>query len=324
MDKIKRYPQIVIGILVAALLICFLISVNIGSLHVTPLQLFKGLWIEYDATVASIYQIRFPRVIVSMICGGALALSGLLLQTVLKNPLADPGIIGVSQGASLVSTLVMLCLPELYFFSPIFAFIGGIFTFIFIYFLSWKSGFNTTHILLIGVAVNYTLGALLSFISSFQTLTSEATGSLTFMTWNEASTLIVYLLPLMFLTLFLSKPCHLLGLEDKTLLSLGIHVNAYRLALSFLAVLLCSISVAVVGVISFVGLLVPHMARILVGYRYRYLLLTSLLLGSFLLLLADTLGRVLIQPYEISAAIIMAIVGGPVFIILLKRGMKNV
>lgn len=324
MEQIRKHPRLCIIGLCICLSIVFFISINIGSIQLSPVELFKGLFIEFNQDVASVYNIRFPRVLVSILVGAALALSGLLLQVVLKNPLADPGIIGISSGASLLSTVLILWFPQLYFFKPIIAFLGGIVTFGFIYLLSWKSGLQTTRILLIGVALNYTLSAIADFVSSSSSsLTNQVTTQLTFMTWRDVQPLVIYLVPIIILSMFLYKACDILGLEDKTLLSLGVNVNVLRIVISFVAILLCSISVSIVGVISFVGLLVPHITRLCIGYRHKYLLAVTMLLGGTFLLIADTLGRVLIAPYEISSAVMMAIIGGPVFILLLKRGIQH-
>lgn len=317
----KKHPKIFIFILVIVLFLCFFAAINLGSIKVSMIQLFKGLFIEYDVDVASIYSIRFPRIIVAMLVGGALALSGLLFQVVLKNPLADPGIIGISNGASLVSVIIGLFAPPLYYLTPVLAFLGGVITFLIIYSLSWKAGFKTTRIILIGVAINYTVSSLVTLANSAAaSVSSSATGTISLYTWSDVKMLLIYLLPVIVITLFMAKACNLLGLEDRTLMSLGINVNIFRFGLSFLAVLLCSISVAVVGVIGFIGLIVPHLSRLLVGNVYKYLLPVSLLTGAIVLLVADTVGRLIIAPYEISAAIIMAIIGGPLFIMLLKRG----
>lgn len=323
MARIKRHPILYLIMLVIILLVLFFIAINVGSIKVTPLQLFRGLFIKYDVNVASIYSIRFPRIFIAMFVGAALGLAGLLFQVVLKNPLADPGIIGISNGASLAATLVMTFLPQFYFFAPLFAFLGGLITFLIIYMLSWQAGFKTTRILLIGVALNYTISGIISLCTSASmTLTSNVTGNISLKTWTEAGHLMLYIIPVLIIALCLAKACNLLGLEDRTLCSLGIQVNRYRFGLSFIAVLLCSISVATAGVISFIGLLVPHLNRVLIGNDHRVLLPSSCLLGAIVLLLADTLGRVIMSPYEISSAIIMAIIGGPVFILLLKRSMK--
>ena len=179
-----------------------------------------------------------------------------------------------------------------------------------IYSLSWKSGLKTTRIILVGVAIHYTITAMISFIESMSSSISSAAGSIILYTWNDVQLLMIYILPILVILSFLTKACDLLGLEDRTLLSLGINVNLYRFIISLLAVILCSVSVAIAGVLSFVGLLVPHLARLFVGNKHSYLLPACGLLGAIILLMADTIGRVIIAPYEI---------GGPLFIVLLKR-----
>lgn len=320
MELIKKHPKLFMIILIVILFLCFFVAINVGSIQVSFLELFKGLFVEYNENVASIYSIRFPRIIIAMLVGGALALSGLLFQVVLKNPLADPGIIGISNGASLVSILAGIFLPQLYAVIPLLSFFGGLITFAIIYSLSWKAGFKTTRIILIGVAINYTISALVTLAqSSTASITSGAMGTISLYTWNDVRVLLIYLVPVIVITLFMAKACNLLGLEDRTLMSLGINVDLYRFGLSLIAVLLCSISVAIVGVIGFIGLLVPHISRLLVGNEHKHLIPVCLLMGAIILLVADTLGRVIMAPYEISSAIIMAIVGGPLLIILLKR-----
>ena len=320
MELIKKHPKLFMIILIVILFLCFFVAINVGSIQVSFLELFKGLFVEYNENVASIYSIRFPRIIIAMLVGGALALSGLLFHVVLKNPLADPGIIGISNGASLVSILAGIFLPQLYAVIPLLSFFGGLITFAIIYSLSWKAGFKTTRIILIGVAINYTISALVTLAqSSTSSITSGAMGTISLYTWNDVRVLLIYLVPVIVITLFMAKACNLLGLEDRTLMSLGINVDLYRFGLSLIAVLLCSISVAIVGVIGFIGLLVPHISRLLVGNEHKHLIPVCLLMGAIILLVADTLGRVIMAPYEISSAIIMAIVGGPLFIILLKR-----
>ena len=218
------------------------------------------------------------------------------------------------------SILAGIFLQQLYAVIPLLSFFGGLITFAIIYSLSWKAGFKTTRIILIGVAINYTISALVTLAqSSTASITSGAMGTISLYTWNDVRVLLIYLVPVIVITLFMAKACNLLGLEDRTLMSLGINVDLYRFGLSLIAVLLCSISVAIVGVIGFIGLLVPHISRLLVGNEHKHLIPVCLLMGAIILLVADTLGRVIMAPYEISSAIIMAIVGGPLFIILLKR-----
>ena len=142
-------------------------------------------------------------------------------------------------------------------------------------------------------------------------------------TWDDFGTLVVYVVVGIIASFFVCGRCNLLALEDKTARSLGVNVTRSRIVISVIAVLLASISTAVIGPISFLGLIVPHIARLLVGSDHKVLVPYSVLLGAFTLLLADTIGRTIAAPYEISAAVIMSVVGGPFFIILLRRSKGN-
>ncbi len=311
-----------------ALLVVFLYSVNTGSLKVTPVQLFKGLFIAYDPQVATVYDLRFPRIIVAMLGGAATAVSGVLLQAVMKNPLADPGIIGVSSGASFVAVLITAFVPALYFYTPVLAFIGGMAAFLLVYGLSWKGGLSPLRIILVGVAVNAMFTGLMSAFNSstgsnYSGVASIVNANITMKTWSDVRILLVYTVIGLVASLFVLGQCNLLALEDKTARSIGVNVTRTRIIVSVIAVLLASISTAVIGPISFLGLIVPHIARLLVGSNHKVLVPYSIVLGAFMLLCADTLGRTIAAPYEISASVIMSVIGGPFFIILLRRSKKN-
>ena len=317
-----------VTLLCAGLLALFLIAVNTGSLKVTPLELFKGLFIEYNENVATIYDLRFPRILIAIFGGAATAVSGVLLQAVMKNPLADPGIIGVSSGASLTAVLITAFVPTLYFFTPLFAFIGGMIAFLLVYSLSWKGGLSPLRIILVGVAVNAMFTGLMSAFNSgtgsnYSGVASIVNANITMKTWDDFQTLLLYVVIGLIASIFVLGQCNLLALEDKTARSLGVNVTRSRIIISVIAVLLASISTAVIGPISFLGLIVPHIARLLVGSNHKVLVPYSILLGAFTLLLADTLGRTIAAPYEISAAIIMSVVGGPFFILLLRRSKQS-
>ena len=306
----------------------FLVAVNAGSLQVSPEQLISGLFVAYDDTVSTIYDLRFPRIFIAMVGGAATAVSGVLLQAAIRNPLADPGIIGISSGASLVAVLVTAFFPALFLFTPLFAFAGGMVAFLIVYGLSWRGGLSPLRIILVGVAVSAMFTGVMSAFDSGTGSTMSGVASLvdaniTMKTWDDLWTLASYAAVGLLLALFTAKRCDLLALEDKTARSLGVDVNKNRLAISAIAVLLASISTAVIGPISFLGLIVPHIARLLVGTAHRVLIPYSIVLGAFCLLLADTIGRTVAAPYEISAAVIMSIVGGPVFILLLRKARNN-
>lgn len=309
----------------AVLLLLFLLlfwAVNTGSLQVSFSQLMRGLFVSYDKTVATIYDLRFPRIFISVMAGAALAVSGVLFQAVLKNPLADPGIIGITSGASFFAVAVSTFFPMLYFFTPLFAFLGGLLAFFLVYSLSWKEGLSPIRIILVGVAVQAMFSGLSSALSSaggMSSVSSIISANISMKTWSDVQTLAIYSLPGLVLSFLTAKSCNLMALEDKTARGLGIHVNRNRILVSCVAVLLAGITTAVAGAVSFLGLIVPHIGRLLVGHDHKVLIPFSALLGADLYLLADTLGRTIAYPAEISASVLMAVVGGPFFIILLRR-----
>ena len=153
-------------VMIVLLVALFFAAVNIGSLKVSFPELLKGLFVKYNEDVATIYDLRFPRIVISMLAGAAIAVSGVLFQAVLKNPLADPGIIGISSGASFAAVLITAFAPTLFFFTPLFAFLGGVIAFVLVYSLSWKGGLSPLRIILVGVAVDAMFTGLSSALNS--------------------------------------------------------------------------------------------------------------------------------------------------------------
>lgn len=316
-----------VGCLVLTLLIfaLALIAMKLGSISISYRELFEGLFVAYDKRVATIYDLRFPRIIVALLGGAALSCSGLLFQAVLKNPLADPGIIGISGGASLAASVISGLFPILYFSVPLFAFLGGLLAFVLIYSLSWKGSLDPVRIILIGIAVAAVFTGLESVLGGLtdRTGVSVSVSGLAQLVWSDVAMMAVYSIVGLVLALVLSPVCNLLALDDKTVRGLGVNVDLVRFVISVAAVLLVSGVTAVIGVVGFLALIVPHMARRIVGSDHRILVPSCILLGGFVLLLADTVGRCIAPPNEIAASVIMSIVGGPFFIILLKRGDRH-
>ncbi len=306
------------------LVILFFIAAMTGSLKVSFIELYRGLFVSYNETVATIYDLRFPRIIIAMLGGAATAVSGVLLQAVMKNPLADPGIIGVSSGASFAAVIVVAFFPTLFYYVPVFAFAGGIFAFFLVYSLSYNDGLSPVRIILIGVAINAMFTGLLSAFnagtgSQLSGVASIVNANISMKTWSDCILLAIYVAIGLVGSFLVATHCNVLALDDKTIHSLGVNVGKTRLGVSIVAVLLASVSTAVIGPISFLGLIVPHIARIFVGSDHKVVIPYSILLGAFVLLLADTIGRVIVAPYEISPMIIMSVVGGPFFVALLRR-----
>lgn len=325
--KKKLCATISFVVVIICLIVLFFVAINIGSLQVSFGQLMRGLFVELDEEVVTVWDLRFPRIIISMLAGAAIAVSGVLFQAVLKNPLADPGIIGISSGASFAAILITAFAPSLYFFTPLVAFLGGVAAFFLVYCLSWKGGLSPLRIILTGVAVNALFTGLSSAFNSMSggNMTGVASiveANITQKTWEDVATLFPYVVAGLFLAILFIGECNLLTLEDRTARSLGVNVNTTRIVISLVAVLLVSIATAIAGAISFLGLIVPHIGRILVGSDHKTLVPFSAFAGAFIFLLADTIGRTIAAPYEVSAAVIMSVVGGPFFIILLRRSKK--
>ncbi|MBP1993177.1 FecCD family ABC transporter permease [Paenibacillus eucommiae] len=320
--------KIRVFVVTALLLIALVLySAMTGSIKVGALELVQGLFYGMNERVDIIKDLRFPRILVSMMSGAALAVAGALLQAVMKNPLAEPGIIGISSGAGLVSITVVTIFPALYFWSPLFSVLGGALACYLVYSLSWRAHLNPLRLLLVGIAVNATftgLGQSFNYRGSYAvTSVNQAISSIfTMKTWED-----VYILGLfggigLLLALLLGKWCNMLAFQDETARNLGLRVVRVRLVISAVAVLLASVATAIGGLIMFAGLLVPHIGRALVGSNYKLLIPFSALGGAILILAADTIGRTVLAPAEIPASIIMAVIGGPFLIVMLKKSDK--
>ncbi len=272
-----------------------------------------------------IWDIRLPRVLLALIIGASIAISGALLQAVMGNPLADPGLTGVTSGAAAFVLLILLANPELTHLIPIAAFVGGLIAAAIVYALAWRrTGITPITIILSGVAVNALCGGVIGFLSilysdRLPSAVQWMNGSLA--AKGNASLHMIYLYAIIgwILSIFAIRKANIIRLGDQVATNLGESVTRIRIMLSILAVFLAAISVAAVGMISFVGLIVPHMARLLVGSDYKYMLPMSMALGAIVLLVADTGGRTIFAPLDIPAGILMAVIGGPYFLYLMRK-----
>lgn len=271
-----------------------------------------------------IYNIRLPRSIVAALVGINLALSGAILQAVMKNPLADPHIIGISSGAGLLGILVMLAFPGFAYLVTLAAFIGAMGAALLIYILAWKNGIRPIRIILAGVAVSAFLSAGISALLIFYSDRVHSAlmwmvGGLSARSWPQVEMLWPYTLICAVLALLAARHLNILQLGDELAKGLGLRVGLTRIMLSALAALLAASAVSVVGLLGFVGLIVPHTARLLVGSDYRVLLPATLLLGAGTVTFCDTIARTIVAPVELPVGIIMAVLGAPFFLYLLRR-----
>ena len=317
-------------ILTTVFVLCFtiLISLRIGSIDISFKELIDGMFLSKQSNnFLIIRDLRMPRVLSAVLIGGNLAVAGALLQTTMKNPLADPGIIGISSGASLGAIAVMVIFTDLIKYKIIIAFIGGIIAACLVYLIGEDKGFLPVRIILAGVCVNSILNALSSMVTVFNSagvssIQTWLLGSLVNVTWNDFKILALYTIVGIALCLLVIKSCDLMGLGDKTAQSLGLNVNRVRVMITFVAVFLTSISTGVGGVLSFVGLVIPHICRFLIGSSHKFLIPFSYFMGGFLLLVADTVSRNIFRPYEIPVGLTMCLVGGPFFIYILRRSKR--
>lgn len=319
----KRY--LTIGLSLVLLLILLILLTTVGSVNLSFTEIINALINNDNKMVTTIvYKMRLPRNILAALVGANLAVSGVLLQSVMKNPLADPGITGVSSGASVAAIFILLLLPQYTGILPIVAFIGGAIACILVFLMAYKNGLKPGRIVLAGVAINTILGGVISYLSTMysdriQSAMLWLNGSLATKTWADVEMLFIYSVVGLVVSLFLIRSANVLQLGDDAATNLGFNVNLTRLLISGVAVFLAATSTAVVGIISFVGLIVPHIARMIMGSDHKFTIPFSMILGSIVLLVADTLGRTIGGAVEIPVGVIMSIVGGPFFLYLLRK-----
>lgn len=307
------------------LFILFVLFTAVGSVDLSLGEIIRELGVGENEMVRTIiFKMRLPRNLLAVLVGANLAVAGLLLQAVMKNPLADPGITGVSSGASVGAIIILLLSPAQINILPLVAFIGGGIACLMVYMMAWKKGLQPNRIVLAGVAINTILGGIISFFSTMysdriQSAMLWLNGSLATKTWADVELLIGYSIIGLIASLFLIRSVNILQLGDEAAINLGLNINKARLYISVVAVFLAATSTAVVGIISFVGLIVPHISRMIMGNNHKYTLPFSMVLGSSVLLIADTLGRTIGGSIEIPVGVIMAIVGGPFFLYLLRK-----
>lgn len=302
-----------------------IISLMIGQVSFSLQEIWQGVISKEDSTARRIvWELRFPRVLIGLLVGMCLATSGAILQGVMRNPLADPGIIGVSSGAGLAATSIMIIFPAYIALVPLAAFLGALVTALIIYFLSWKGGTSPVRIILVGVAINAVIGAFMSalmilYSDRVQSVLPWLAGGIQGVGWYQFEMIIYYAIAAFLLAIYGIKHIRILRLGDEMAKLLGHNVERSRFFLIVLSTLLAGIAVSVAGLIGFVGLVVPHILRIMIGGDYRYLIPASALGGGLLVILADTVARSAFNPIELPVGILLSFLGGPFFLYMIQR-----
>jgi len=276
-------------------------------------------------------QIRFPRVLMAILVGGGLGIAGAALQGMFRNPLVEPGLIGVSSGAALFAVVFMVLVPvasSLAWIKPIglplFAFIGGLINVLAVYKLSKSQGrTDAATLILAGVAINALAGALIGLVlffaddSALRSFTFWSLGDLGGATWSKIPVTLVLIIAPSILLLLNSKQLNALALGEQEAFHMGVNVQQVKLRLLICGALIVGVGVSMAGMIGFVGLVVPHLIRILFGADHRLVLPGSFLLGAILLNFADLIARVIVIPAEMPIGVITALIGAPFFIWLI-------
>ncbi len=320
---------VILGVLI---IIVLLISMNTGVIRLTPLEVIRTLLGQgTERHELILFQFRMPRIVISLLIGAGLAVSGCVMQGISRNALADPGILGINAGAGLMVMLYVSFFPTTslgsIFLLPILALVGSGATAALIFALSYKRGHGIapTRLLLTGIAVAAGISSAMIVLTlrlepqKYQFVATWLAGSIWGTNWKFVAALLpwtIILIPIIFIK---AQVLNILNLGDSTATGLGAPVAKEQIIMLAAAVGLAGSSVAVSGGIGFVGLIGPHLARRLVGPKHQVALPTAALTGALLVLTADMLGRWIMQPSEIPAGIVVAVIGAPYFLYLLAR-----
>lgn len=327
--RVPRRALPVTAALLALIALTALLSATQGEYRIAPLDVARavlGLDTGDPNHALVVRSFRLPRVALAGLVGAALSLSGAILQGMTRNGLAEPGVLGVSQGAGLAAVALITLAPGAPgALLPWAALLGGSLTAAVVYLLAWRGGSSPVRLILVGIGVSALATALTTYLTVLGDVTDVQrallwlTGSVYGRDWEHVRSLGLWLLVLAPAALLGSRALNVLGLGEETARSLGQRVNLVRAALVAVAVALACGAVAVAGAIAFVGLVAPHAARRLVGPAHEALLPVSALLGALLLVVADLVGRTVIAPAQLPVGIVTAVVGAPYLIYLLLR-----
>lgn len=304
------------GIICLALIVTVILGLMLGTQFYSLPQLWQALLGQRPAVLSTVLTFRLPRILAAMLAGGMLASAGAISQAVFRNRLADPTILGVTSAGELFMLLGGMVLPAFIFQKQLLALLGGLVAFALL--ANRRTLRQPYQLIIVGIALNLTFMALTQLFTKGINVSS----SLGFngITWSAVYNLLITGFAGLVAVLLMAPWANDLKLPDEQLASVGVPVTAMRLGLLALVVYLSADVTAAVGTIPFIGIIVPNIARYFVGHDYQTILPFSMLSGAWLLLVVDTIGRLVVLPSELSAATIMAVLGGPFLIILVQRG----
>lgn len=331
-QKSRRRNIITLSVLGALIVLVFLISMNTGVIRLSPVEVVTTLFGGgTDKENLVLFDFRLPRIVISLLIGAGLAVSGCVMQGISRNALADPGILGINAGAGLMVMLFISFFPNTtaapIYLLPVLALIGAGLTAALICVLAYKKnqGFKPTGLLLTGIAVAAGISAAMIVLTlrlspeKYQFVAVWLAGSIWGASWKFVLALLPWVLVLLPFVMYKAQVMNVLNLGESMATGLGASVTREQLKLLAAAVGLAASCVAVSGGIGFVGLIAPHLGRRLVGAKHQMLLPVTAMIGALLVITADTLSRSILQPSEIPTGIVVAVIGAPYFLYLLSR-----
>lgn len=326
----KHKPLVLLCALTLALIPAVLLSFSYGASGISPGVIARA--IRAGDTQSAAYRIflhvRLPRTLAAMLAGSALAVCGLVLQTVLNNPLASPSVLGINAGAGLGALLVMAFLPQAIAWVPAFAFAGAALAAAAVYCLATFTGASRSTIVLSGVAISSMLGAVMDTIVTLipdaaVSRASFSIGGFASVDMRQLGFAFPFFIVGLGICVLRRQEMQLLALGDEVARGLGLRVAPARMLLLGAAAMLAGCAVSFAGLVSFVGLIVPHGTRLLLGREERFHLPVTMVLGALLCLVCDFIARSLFAPYELPVGVVLSFLGGPFFVYLLMRQRKR-
>lgn len=333
MPQPKRFI-ITISSLVVAIILVFFLSLNLGIIKISPAEVVQTILGNGTPQSTNIlYNFRLPRMVIALLIGIGMAIAGAILQSVSRNALADPGIIGINAGAGFAVILYIFFFQgssfstgvASVFFMPFSALLGALIAAGLIYVIAWKDGVSPVRLVLVGIGINSAFAALIVIFQlmmdprDFTQATIWITGSIWSASWDYVFAVLPWICIFVPIALYKSHKLNLLQLGENTAAGLGVSIEKERGILLFISVALAGACVSVGGGISFLGLIAPHLARRIIGPRHQALLPVAALIGAFLLLTADTIGKNLMATTEIPVGLVVSCLGAPYFIYLLIK-----
>lgn len=313
----RRY-SLIIGLLIVGAIL----SLSAGAVWISPIAVIKEVW-SGDNFILS--EFRVPRMLLGILVGAALAISGAVIQGVIRNPLASPDVIGITKGASLAAVIVIIVFPTApLFVLPVASFIGAlVISLILSLLISWQ-GIKGSQLALIGMAIGAVAMALVQYLLIRNPMEANIalvwlTGSLFGRSMDHVLTILPWLIVAIPVIFLYARKLDILHLGEEVATALGTHVQHTKMILLFTSVMLAGAAISVVGGLSFLGLIAPHIARSLVGHQHRHIVAMSGLVGALLMVIADGLARIIAPPIDIPVGVLIAIIGAPYFLYVLRK-----